>query len=86
MKFWSGLAAVSFMPVTVFAGPVAPVIMGTVAGACGLIALTASARTDLGATLEGNQYSWLYRVQKGLQPTTLVTQIADAAKAFLYPH
>ena len=61
VKFWSGLAAVSFMPVTVFAGPAAPVIMGTVVGACGLMALTATARTDLGATLEGNQYSWLYR-------------------------
>ena len=55
VKFWSGLAAVSFMPVVAFGGPVVPIVMGTVAGACGLMALSATARTDLNSTLEGNQ-------------------------------
>ena len=66
--------------------PAAPMILGTVAGACGLMTLTASAQAELGGSMAANAYSWLYRVDEGLQPKTLVSQIAQAATAFIYPH
>jgi hypothetical protein len=86
IKFWAGLAAVSFMPVAAVTIPPAPVILGAVAGACGLMSLTSSARSELDGSMATNSYSWLYRVEKGLQPQTLVGQIAQAASAFIYPH
>jgi hypothetical protein len=89
VKFWSGVVALSFTPPAVLAlGPLAaaPLITGAVAGAVGLLNMTAKTRGDVEGVLDGNQYSWLHHIKRDLQPTTVVNEILSKAQSFVYSH